>query len=202
MTNVAALTSSALDLEIVEGNDEALTESSRRVSLALQIMKAVRVDIERAFLAGVDAFVDFEPVGFALVVDGVATALEAVTPEGAIAKVRAALSKFITCKVVLTPAQTALVEDELSRCDDRVEYKGLVLKGKTLTGTRAAILDLADGIEGTLDEESMSFKAENLAQDGRRGGDLSPDAFEARTNFILRALKVSRKGVLKALRRV
>lgn len=202
MNNVAALTSSALDTEIVAGNEEALTESSRRVTMAHQVMVGVRKDIERAFLSGVDAYVDFEPVGFALVIDGVSTDLHATSAESTIATVRQALGKFIQCRVLLTPAQVALVEDEMVRCEDRASYAGLKLKGKVLTGSRDAILDLADGIEATLDIDTLSFKAENLAQDGRRGGDLSPDAFEARTNFIIRSLSTSLKGVLKALRRI
>lgn len=198
---LALLPSSVLDDEICNGNDSALDESTKRVTLALKIMAVVRKDIERAYLHGTDAYLDFEPAGFALVIDGVSTPLNVTSINDGISKVQDALGKYIPCRVVLTPAQMTLVLDELDRCSDQPDYKNVTIKSNTVMGTRNILHSVADGLEASLDDDSLAFKAEQCVVDGRRGGDLSMDALEARAGFVLKSLQRSRDGAIKALRK-
>ncbi len=193
--SVTSLSNTDLDLEIVEGNLAALDESSRRVTLAHAILLGVSRDIELAMLAGVDVHIDFEPAGFALVVNGMSSPIQATTEEATLAHLRTEIGRHIPCTRVLTVAQRTLVTDEMDRCTG--EYPNVTVKGLRVMGSRTDIRELAEGIECSVDDAAMEFRAECLASDGNY---LDGDALAARTNFILRSIKASQKRTLKVLR--
>jgi len=199
-------TNAGLDLAIVAGNLEALEERSRRARFVDPVLAGLRADIELAWISGRDVELDFggnsnPEIGATvyLVIEGVARRLTGSTPAEVIASGRDVLDLDREVSVTLTPAQVENVGTELERCQGRPTYAGLTLRGRTLTGTRRALQDLADGIEAVSSDEDLAFRAETIAANSK--GSPEGDALEARAEFIARALRGSRDKLLRALRR-
>jgi hypothetical protein len=227
LTRYATISNSDLDVEIARLSalalpgpalDLAIDERVRRSRYMDAVLHAVRSDLEHASI-----FDDLDPVldfvgpttvlrfGCSGSTFGVGYAYNLDDVDATVASIRDALARMAaTPAKATTPAPSkvsirlpagglGLVIDELSRAPERESYARLTLRGSVLTGSRDDLRDLADGVEAVNSDEDLAMRAETIAADSR--GLPTGDRLDARAEFIARALRKSRDGLLDRLHR-